>query len=232
MGSKHRTTVRREARAGAAEAERPGDLRADALRNRDRILAAARDVIVEAGPSAPLDEIARRAGVGIGTLYRRFADREALLHAVALDVLQRVTEECVRALAEEPDSLAALARYMHRALDLRIAAVMPVLVSEISFADDAVGRARDASTHSLEDLLHAAQAAGTVRADVTFADIGLLLIRLSRPLPGTFPRVLDDSLAHRHLDIVIDGLRSAGDRSMRPLPGPALTLGVLREIPT
>ena len=61
-------------------------LRADARRNREHVLAAAREVFVEQGADAPLDEIARRAGVGIATLYRRFPDRAALLRAVALDV--------------------------------------------------------------------------------------------------------------------------------------------------
>src|SRR5882672_7902292 len=97
-----------------------GGLRADARRNRDQVLAAARDVFVELGADAPLDEVARRAGVGIATLYRRFPDRAALQRAVALDVLRRAGEAARRAEAEEPDGLAALGRYMHAALDLRI----------------------------------------------------------------------------------------------------------------
>src|SRR5437870_4758030 len=88
-------------------------LRADAMRNRAHVLAAARDVFVEHGADAPLDEIARRAGVGIATLYRRFPDREALLRAVALDVLARTGDEARAAEAEEPDPFGALGRYMH-----------------------------------------------------------------------------------------------------------------------
>src|SRR4051794_32627452 len=87
-------------------------LRADARRNREQLLEAARDVFVEHGPNAPLDEIARRAGVGIATLYRRFPDRESLMRAVVLDVLARVGHQARLAQAEEPDALAALIRYM------------------------------------------------------------------------------------------------------------------------
>src|SRR5271165_109692 len=98
-------------------------LRADASRNREHILKAARDIFVYDGPQAPLEEIARQAGVGIGTLYRRFPDRHALQRAVALDVLASIAYEAHLALVEEPDAFAALARYMHRALDLRVGAV-------------------------------------------------------------------------------------------------------------
>jgi AcrR family transcriptional regulator len=195
-------------------------LRADARRNLDRILAAARDIFVEQGPDAPLDEIARRAGVGIATLYRRFPDRQALARAVALDVWRRVAREAQLALAEEPDAFGALARYMHRALDLRIGAVMPLLAGQMP-VDDEVRAARDRSAEVAQTLVDAAQAEGTLRRDVAFGDTGLLLIRLSRPLPGPFPRALDDALAHRHLDLLLDGLRAAINRS-RPLPGPAL----------
>jgi AcrR family transcriptional regulator len=208
------------------EAERTGDgmphLRADAQRNLDRILAAARDVFVEQGPDAPLDEIARRAGVGIATLYRRFPDRQALARAVALDVWRRVTREAQLALAEEPDAFGALARYMHRALDLRIGAVMPLLAGQLP-ADDEARAARDRSAEVAQMLVDAAQIEGTLRRDVAFGDTGLLLVRLSRPLPGPFPRVLDDALAHRHLDLLLDGLRAASNRP-RTLPGPALSV--------
>src|SRR5919201_5326161 len=91
-------------------------LRADALRNREHVLAAARAVFVEQGADAPLDDIARRAGVGIATLYRRFPDRDALMRAVVLDVLSRVGAEAARALEDDPTAFASLARYMRAAL--------------------------------------------------------------------------------------------------------------------
>src|ERR1700716_3036406 len=106
----------------------PRRLRADRVRNAERIQRAAREVWAEQGPDAPLEEVARRAGVGIATLYRRFPDRGSLMRAVVLEVLERVAHEARLALAEEPDAFSALVRYMHRALDIRIAAVIPVLL--------------------------------------------------------------------------------------------------------
>jgi len=206
-----------------------GGLRADARRNRERVLFAARDVFVELGPDAPLDEVARRAGVGIATLYRRFPDRQALQRAVALDLLER-TAEALRAVeAEVADPFRALAAYMHAALRLRISAVMPTLVGRISFDDEELRRARDVTSSGQQRLIDAAHASGQLRSDVTFADIGLLLVRLSRPLPGEFPRSIDTLLAHRHLELVLAGLLASGP-GLRELPEPALTLAQLRRI--
>jgi AcrR family transcriptional regulator len=203
-------------------------LRADARRNRDQLLAAARDVFVEQGAVAALDDVARRAGVGIATLYRRFPDRESLMRAVALDVLQRVGAEARLALAEEPDAFHALARYMHRALDARIAAVMPTLVGAIPLKDDELMRARETAVEPLVRMIEQAQADGSLRADVAFGDISLILIRLSRPLPQGFTPELDNRLAHRHIELVLAGLR--GDAAPpAPLSGPALSLGDLRR---
>jgi AcrR family transcriptional regulator len=162
-------------------AERP--LRADALRNRHQVLAAARAVFVEQGADAPLDDIARRAGVGIATLYRRFPDRSALMRAVVLDVLTSVGAEAARALAEEPDAFRALARYMRAALEARIAAVFPALLGRIPLDDPTIAAARDAATAPVVTMLQRARDQGTLRADVAFSDVGLVLVRLSRPLP-------------------------------------------------
>jgi AcrR family transcriptional regulator len=198
-------------------------LRADAERNRIRILDAARDVFIEQGPDAPLDEVARRAGIGIGTLYRRFPDRAALVRAVALDALERTVEEAHEASQEEPDAFAALTRYLHRALDTRVAAVFPTLMGALTVDDPGMMRARDAGSKAMQTLIDAAHRSGSLRRDVTFADLGLLLVRLSRPVPP-FDRELNDRLAHRHLDLVVAGLRAEA----RPLSGPAMSLADLR----
>jgi AcrR family transcriptional regulator len=205
-------------------------MRADARRHLEQLLRAARDVFVDLGPEAPLEEIARRAGVGIATLYRRFPDRQALMRAVALDVLGRVAEEARSALTEEPAPFEALARYMHRALDLRIGAVMPALVEHIPLDDTEMLGARDESAALVEEMVHAAQTDGTLRPDVAFGDIGLMVVRFTRPLPGRLPRDVDDRLAHRHLDLLIDGLRAVPGDASGPLRGPALTLDDLRAM--
>jgi|SRR5579864_3147255 len=207
-------------------APRRRPLRADALRNRQQVLAAARDVFVELGADAPLDEVARRAGVGIATLYRRFADRESLQRAVALDVLEQAGAAAAQAEAEEADAWRALARYMHAALDLRISAVMPALLGRISFEDEEFRAARELATAPVLRVIAAGQNAGQLRRDIEFGDIGLLLVRLSRPLPGPIPAELDVQVAHRHLDLFLSALRpSAGE-----LQGPALSLTQLQEI--
>ena len=209
----------------AADAVRP--LRADARRNRDRLLAAARDVVIEQGADAPLDEVARRAGVGIATLYRRFPDRQILLRQLALDLLRRSAKEAGAALAEEPDAFGALGRYLHRALDLRIAAAMPVLAGRLR-RDGELRAARAASVAAVDRLVGAAHAERSLRADVASGDVGMLLVRLARPLPGAFSAALNRRLAHRHLDLLLDGLRAPG----AGLPGPALSLDDLAALPT
>ncbi|SFQ44908.1 DNA-binding transcriptional regulator, AcrR family [Actinomadura madurae] len=208
-----------------ATKERP--LRADARDNRERILAAAREVFVEQGPGAPLEDISRRAGTGIATLYRRFPDRQALIRAVALDALRRTTEEVLRARDEEATAFAALVRYMHRVLDIRIGAVFPVLLNEIPFDDEEIAAVRDEGVAIMRELVTTAQDDGDLRPDVTHADVGMMLVRLSRPMPGPMPPETGAELAHRHLDLVVDGLRAG-----RPseLGGPALTFDDLRSM--
>jgi AcrR family transcriptional regulator len=184
-------------------------------------------VLVEQGPGAPLDAIAAAADVGIATLYRRFPDRQALVRAIVLDVLARSAEEARQALDEESDTFQALARYLHRALDLRVSAVMPALLDHIPPDDDEIESIRAHSWGLFQQLVDQAHAAGTLRADATFLDVGQLLVRLARPLPGPIPRELDNQVAHRHLELVLDGLRAHRAASPSPLPGPALTLADL-----
>ena len=202
-------------------------LRADARQNRERILAAARDVFVELGAGAPLEEISRRAGTGIATLYRRFPDRHALMRAVVLDSLARTAQEARLAAEEEPDAFAALTRYMHRALDIRVAAVIPALLEEMPIADAELTAASEEGARLIEELIGKARQEGALRPDVTFADIGTLIVRLSRPLPGAFTRELNERFGHRHLDLLINGLRAApgGDAE---IGGPALSREELR----
>lgn len=101
--------------------------RADALRNRERIVTAAREMFVEFGPYVPLDEVARRAGVGNATVYRNFPDREALAREVVCSVMDRTAEAAEAALAESGDAFAALSRFVHTSVDERIGALCPML---------------------------------------------------------------------------------------------------------
>lgn len=204
-------------------------LRADARQNRTRLLDAARDVFVELGSRAPLDEVARRAGTGIGTLYRHFPDRRSLQRAVVFDALQRTADEARAALEQERDPFRALVRYMHRVLDIRIAAVIPALIGDVDLEEEHLRRVRYDGSAVLDDLVTAAHRAGKLRKDVTSADIGLLTVRLSRPLPGPFEREQNDKLAHRHLDLLLEGLRPRAGRPAA-ITGPAMSMRDLQQL--
>lgn len=186
-------------------------LRADARRNREQVLRAARDLFVERGLDCPLDEIARRAQVGIGTLYRRFGDRDALVKAVLLDALERSRASAEQALEAQHDDavdgLDGIARYLREMLDVRVSAVVPLALDRLDDPD--LVAARDASADAVQRLVDAAHQDGSLLADVTFGDLGTVLVRLSRPLTGVDPEI-DNQLAHRHLDMVLAGLRSHG----------------------
>lgn len=213
---------RARARTGMDAVPRP---RADAVRNRERILAAARDVLVEFGPAAPLDEIARRAGVGNATLYRHFPDRPALIHHVVLFGMDRVTALAVDSLAEEPDAFAALCRFTHAAADERIGALCPVLSSDFDHDHPELVASRETLEESVEALLAAGRASGLLRTDIGVGDLMIALSQLSRPLPGTgcFEA---NVFVHRHLQLFLDGLRAP---ARSELPGSATTLADLRR---
>ncbi|WAP58497.1 TetR/AcrR family transcriptional regulator [Streptomyces sp. S465] len=205
-----------------ATADSSAPMRADARRNREQILRAAREVFADQGPDAPLDEIARRAGVGIATLYRRFPRRADLHRGVAVEVLTALGEAAHRAAAEEHDPYLALRRFMHAALDLKIGSVMPSLLGRFTVDDILDGVPGDA-VDPVDALLVRAQAQGRIRLDVVLGDITLMIVRLSRPLPGGGRFSADDALAHRQLDVYIDGLRPTGSpRPTTELGGPAV----------
>jgi AcrR family transcriptional regulator len=185
----------------------PAPLRADARRNQEQVLRAARELFVERGIDCPLDEVARRAGVGIGTLYRRFRDRDALVKAVLLDALARARASAEAAVEGEGDGLDGVARYLREMLDVRVSAVIPLALDRLDDPD--FDAPREASAQAFERLITAAHDDGSLPAEVTFGDLGTLLVRLSRPLPGPMAAEADNRLAHRHLDLVLAGLRAS-----------------------
>lgn len=198
--------------------------RADGRRNREALLSRAAELIAEQGPGVPLDEIARAAGVGNATLYRHFPDRNSLLHAIAKQAIGLTAEAAERALTEETDSYQALACYLREAVQMRVAWVMPAIAAALDRDDAELAGLRAHSVAAIAKLIVNAQRDGVIRPDVTFGDISLLLIRLARPLPPGQDRAVQDSVAQRHLTILLAGLRPGAE----PLPGPGLTLGDLR----
>lgn len=178
-------------------------LRADARRNRRRLLDAAIELILEIGGEPPRDAIAQRAGVGVGTLYRHFPDRQLLLRAVALDVLDRTIERGEAALLESPDGGEALHRYMHDAIDagLGVINIVHALLEDTSWPDR-----RAAARDLLERLIGVARDDGVISDDVTVTDIALASIRFCRPLAIGMDPADESVIAHRQLTTYLDGL--------------------------
>ncbi|WP_308312585.1 helix-turn-helix domain-containing protein [Streptomyces sp. ISL-11] len=207
-----------------ATAQQPR-LRADALRNRERIVSAAREALVEHGAESSLDEIARRAGVGNATLYRHFADRRELIHHVTLSVMARIADRAETARAEEPDAFVALRRFVHAAADERVGALCPLLADGIDKEHPEQVDARDRLERGIEDLMAAARAAGQLREDIAVGDLMVAITQLTRPLPGS-DCVDFDQFVHRHLQLFLDGLMAP---ARSELPGSAVTLEDLRR---
>ncbi|MFI1168663.1 TetR/AcrR family transcriptional regulator [Streptomyces sp. NPDC020801] len=199
--------------------------RADALRNRERIVTAAREMFVEHGPEVPLDEIARRAGVGNATLYRNFPDRDALVREVVCSVMDRTAQAAGQALAETGDAFEALERFVHTAADERISALCPMVASTFDQHHPDLEAARERCEHLVEEIMQRAMAAGQLRPDVGVGDLMVAVAQLSRPPAGTGCLSLD-RFVHRHLQLFLDGLRAPA-RSF--LPGAAATMEDLRQ---
>jgi AcrR family transcriptional regulator len=185
--------------ASSATCERPR--RADAQRNRDRVLAAAREAFAERGPSTSLEEIARRAGVGIGTLYRHFPNRQALLEAVYVDEVASLCREIAQ--LEETPSWEAFSAWLRKVagyLVTKQALVQELL--EYMDPDAALFASCRGSLHEAgEPLLARAQAAGAVRPDASLTEI-IKMIGAIAKLPASEPEQRE-----RILQIALDGLR-------------------------
>ncbi|KAA9151765.1 TetR/AcrR family transcriptional regulator [Amycolatopsis acidicola] len=196
-------------------------LRADARRNRDQILAAAKQMFFDDGPDVPMEEIARAAGVGVGTLYRRFPDREALIRAVAQDNFARVLTEA-RAAAEEPTGWQALVRLLGQSrelqLSVRLALVSPQ-ASVIIREDRGTQEFRNAILDVLDDIVHRAQDEGSLRADVSTGDVAIVVSLLLRRFPAKGETA--ELMIERVLALLLEGLRARPDSV---LPGRPITV--------
>ncbi|MDL4813022.1 TetR/AcrR family transcriptional regulator [Actinomadura opuntiae] len=155
-------------------------LRADALRNRAKVLAAAEDVFAAQGTSAPTEEVARRAGVGIGTVFRHFPTKESLLEAVLVALLERVAGEA-RELASAADPGEAFFGFFARVVAQAATkqAVTEALAEAGVDAREATGRMGPDVKTAIGTLLERAQAAGAVRADIGPAEVTALLAGIS-----------------------------------------------------
>jgi AcrR family transcriptional regulator len=150
----------------------PRPLRADARRNREKVLAAAREAFAVEGPAIGLDEIARRAGVGAGTVHRHFPTKEELFSAVIADRLTELAE-AARELAEAPDPGQAFFSFLAQLADA--AAANAAISSSFTGGNKPVLEAGAALVAALGRLQARAQAAGALRKDVDVAALHALL---------------------------------------------------------
>jgi AcrR family transcriptional regulator len=193
---------------------RPPATRRDAQRNHDRVLAAAREVLGESGAHACMEEIAARAGVGVGTVYRRFASKDALIDELlqlALDQILSATER-------------ALARADGHGLEELLRALGQSFADHARYASLLLARhSDDATAHriraAIEELTARARAAGTVNPGVTAGDV-LVLVWAMRGLvqaagqaaAEAWPRFLDIHLAGLRAAAPVRGAAAAGGR--------------------
>ena len=179
------------------------------MRNRERVLDAAKQVFGAGGPEASLEAVARTAGVGIGTLYRHFPTREALFEAVYRREVQQLADLAARLNEQEPP-VEALRHWMHQ--NVRFVATKKGMVAALALAahknTDLVSYSFDRLTRAAAGLLDRAVAAGEIRDDISPEDLIRTLVGMCylHDQPGWQKNVL------RLVDVFVDGLRS------RPTP--------------
>ncbi len=178
-------------------------MRADAQRNRQRLIDATIELILEVGGEPARDAIVERAGVGTGTLYRHFPDQQSLLHAVARCALERSIGAGETIVESAPDGVTALRQYMHSALDSGIG-VVNIIHPRLEKPDWPDLRARAGAL--MKAIVGRASQDGRLRGDLGERDVVFAMIRFSRPLAIGLPLDQERAIAHRHLDIYIDGL--------------------------
>jgi AcrR family transcriptional regulator len=184
-------------------------LRADAARNRDKILAAAREAFAASGYGAPLDEIAALAGVGPGTIYRHFPTKEALFEAVVTArVADLIDDARERAGAEDADS--AFFGFLARIADE--AAAKRDLPDAITIG----GSLQHDLYAALDVLLRNAQEAGAVRADISARELLVLLKSLITSIRDAPPDTTVPAMHDLVLAVVADGLRQQSPRRVHP----------------
>jgi AcrR family transcriptional regulator len=180
-------------------------MRADALRNRQQLMTAAADVFAERGVDVPLDEIARRAGVSIGTLYNHFPNRGALLDAVLPDWVAEVARLAEAALAD-PDPWRGFAGFMDGLFNIqaRNRSMNDAIARTPVGPVDVVGECGRAGG-VLESVVNRAREAGVLRPDFGAGDLATMIGAMSKVIALSDG---DDAVWRRHLGFVLDGLRA------------------------
>jgi len=179
--------------------------RADSLRNRDLLLTAAKAAFAETGAEAPLEDIARRAGVGIGTLYRQFPNREALVAAVYAREIAQLAASADTLLAERPAG-EALAAWLNLLIDYMATkrVVAPALRADPGEGARLYETSGATLLATFQRLTEAAHAAGEIRPDIGFEDI----LRMTSGIWQGYEQPGWEGGARRLLDVMMTGLRA------------------------
>lgn len=205
-------------------------LRKDAERNRERIVGAARELFAEAGLGVTLHDVARRAGLGVGTVYRHFADKGVLIESLFDEQLERIVEIYESGL-DDPDPWHALVSVHERALELQ--AEDRGLRELLAGAPHAPARAtrQRARLHPIAaKLVERGKAAGVVRADCETQDFGVVMMMVATVIDAAAE--VNPDLWRRYLRLALQGLRAQGApldhpsvRAVRPRQMDELVLG-------
>lgn len=191
----------------------PNPLRSDARRNREKILAAASELFAEDGADLSIDELARRAGVGHATVFRRFPNKEELVLAMFEDRLADVAEAVEAAATNEDpwEGLVAVMTYIAER-QARDRGLMEAVGTEV-FGSPRLREARMRVMAPMDGLLRRAQQAGRVRADLEPIDVFFLITAAGHVSPCHFEI---PSLWRRYLGVILDGMRPEGASTLSP----------------
>jgi AcrR family transcriptional regulator len=188
---------------GMSEAPVPmSGRRAEAARNDDRILEAARAVFI-ADPGAPISAVAKQAGVGISALYRRYQSKEALLHELAATSLNRYIDAVEAALAAEGDAWSVFVDFAHEVIDSDTQSLAQRLAGTFTPSPQLYEAAQRGQTLNVA-LFERTMKAGVLRADLTVEDVSLVLEMVMTVRLSDHDR--NRQLRHRYLDLLLDGM--------------------------
>ncbi|MEV5437134.1 helix-turn-helix domain-containing protein [Streptomyces sp. NPDC052682] len=228
------TTMSAAAGHGRGDQTRTTPLRVDAQRNLEHVLRAAREVFGELGYGAPMEDVARRARVGVGTVYRRFPSKDVLVRRIAEEETSRLTEQARAALGQEDEPWSALSRFLRTSVASGAGRLLPPQVLRVGVADEAAARVPQQRTQPgagelrlvpeeppglapqddagaaallqvVGQLVERARAAGELRPDVSVSDVLLVIATAAPSLPDAAQQA---AASARLLDILLEGLRS------------------------
>ena len=205
--------------SGASGVSGTRPLRRDAERNRQRILTAAAEVFNERGLEVSLDEIARHAGVGVGTVYRRFRTKDELIEALFMDRLDMIAAMGEEAFAS-PDPWGGLVFFMERMAEIMAGNLgLRQMLMFGTYGRDLVAVARQRNAPLIERLVERAQAAGQLRADIRQTDIPFIVFVLAEATQ--LSRAANPEIWRRYLTLILDGMQPARE-GVTALPVPAM----------